>query len=273
MKIIFQKSKFFLSGGISTLLCHSVPPRGLGSFIWKFLWIYTENAMNAWVAVSPWDFVSRWVLYSFGMFSDGWSVNLLALVVELLPDISDESLADSFLPLAPLLVISEAAVNCDWRKTTISTRPIKKLPLCSAESVGWFNPIWAGSRYGTVTNLSYKTKMFLAAPDGAPLQIFESLNQCPLPSSRLISSPRADLQLGFLWKYLFAAPRENSTSFCCVFVASTLLERCRDVGQDGRCCSPPLTRSSSSHLPTSDPPFCWRWQILLFSKIPKRKMP
>ena len=47
------------------------------------------------------------------MFSDGWSVNLLALVVELLPDISDESLADSFLPLAPLLVISEAAVNCD----------------------------------------------------------------------------------------------------------------------------------------------------------------
>ena len=150
MKIIFQKSKFFLSGGISTLLCHSVPPRGLGSFIWKFLWIYTENAMNAWVAVSPWDFVSRWVLYSFGMFSDGWSVNLLALVVELLPDISDESLADSFLPLAPLLVISEAAVNCDWRKTTISTRPIKKLPLCSAESVGWFNPIWAGVsiRYG-----------------------------------------------------------------------------------------------------------------------------
>ena len=36
----------------------------------------------------------------------GWSVNLLAFVVELLPAISDETLAHSFLTVAPLLTIS-----------------------------------------------------------------------------------------------------------------------------------------------------------------------
>ena len=60
-------------------------------------------------------------------------------------------------------------------------------------------------------------------------------------------SPRADLQLAFLWKYLFAA-RENSTSFCCVFVASPLALSTADVGQDGRCCLwpgvPPATQNN-----------------------------